>query len=175
MQARRKQSRASTRPHATSADNSWVSTLAGIVELAQALCGPSSASSDQSYQKGKGARDGVGAGVGAVSIAEGWDWAAPLALARPLFDVLPALLTVATTTQVEGDFFVPSSGIGAAADVVDSAEYSLWLTMDVLGAVLRRWGKGGSTAEKLYEESRAGEDSEKVLACVKENPSPQTR
>lgn len=116
------------------------------------------------------------ADVGAVSSAEGWDWAAPLALARPLFDVLPALLAVATTAQVEGGSpSVPSSGTGAVADLVDSAEYALWLTMDVLGAVLRRWGKGGSAAEKLYQGSRAGEDSEMVLTCVRENPSPQTR
>ncbi|CAM9340670.1 unnamed protein product [Ectocarpus sp. 12 AP-2014] len=49
--------------------------------------------------------------------------------------------------------------------------------MDVLEGVLRRWGKGGgnAAAEKLFDGRRAGEDAELVLACVRENPSPQTR
>lgn len=54
--------------------------------------------------------------------------------------------------------------------------------MDVLGGVLRRWGKGAvgggggsAAAEKLYKRNQAGDDAEMVLTCVRENPSPQTR
>lgn len=117
-----------------------------------------------------------------MTSAEGWDWAAPLELARPLFDVLPALLAVATTTKTapaSSSSSSSSAGTDSAASVVDAAEYALWLTMDVLGGVLRRWGKGGgggsAAAEKLYKKSQAGDDAETVLTCVRENPSPQTR
>lgn len=153
-----------------------VSTIAGIVELAQALCGSSSPVLDkQPSRKGKGTSGFEGADVAAVSSGKGWEWAEPLALARPLFDVLPVLLAVVTTEQVEGGLHSASSEMTASVEVGDAAEYSLWLTMDLLGTVLRRWGNGAAAAEKLYERSRAGEHSETVLACVKQNPSPQTR
>lgn len=95
---------------------------------------------------------------------------------------MPALLAVATATKTTATPVSSSSGIDATANVADAAEYALWLTMDVLGGVLRRWGKGavvgggGSpAAERLYKRSAAGDDAEMVLTCVRENPSPQTR
>lgn len=163
----------------------WVSTLGGIVELAQTLCGPPSTLPDQKHQppqKGNGrvGNDGSGSGNATATSAEGWDWAAPLELARPLFDALPALLAVATTKM--GTPVTSSSGTDSAGSVVDAAEYALWLTMDVLGGVLRRWGKGAvgggggsAAAERLYRKSQAGDDAEMVLTCVRGNPSPQTR
>lgn len=161
-------------------------TLGGLVELAQALCGPSSSSVPDQQQQSqshptKGTRDGRGAATaGATTIVEGWGWAGPLVIARPLFDVLPSL--VAVVTKEVGKEGSTSSAAASGGDVVDAAEYGLWLTMDVLGTVLRRWGKGGvgggggsAAAEKFYEGRRAGEDAEMVLACVRDNPSPQTR
>lgn len=73
---------------------------------------------------------------------------------------------------------------GASEGDVAAVEYALWLTMDVLGAVLRRRecsvGLASSSlndaeGKGLYDASRAGEDAERVLSCVRENPSPQTR
>lgn len=73
---------------------------------------------------------------------------------------------------------------GASEGDVAAVEYALWLTMDVLGAVLRRRecsvGLASSSSKEgqgreLYDASRAGEDAERVLTCVRENPSPQTR
>lgn len=53
---------------------------------------------------------------------------------------------------------------------VDVAEYALWLTMDMLTMVLRKnKGRGG------YDEHMASNDAKKVLACVEDDPSPQTR
>ncbi|CAM9545090.1 unnamed protein product [Scytosiphon promiscuus] len=163
--------------------NAWVSTLGGLAELAQSLCGSSSA--DQPLLRTlKGARDvgGPATSSGSAS-AEGWSWAAPLRLARPLFDALPALAAVGKTqATTSATVAVDASSLtaeasAASADVIDAAEYTLWLTMDVLGAVLRRWGKGSGTAAaaRLYDASRAGEDAEMVLTCIRENPSPQTR
>ncbi|CAM9439904.1 unnamed protein product [Ectocarpus sp. 6 AP-2014] len=186
---RKKKSSATSKADAATTGTGWVFTLGGLVELAQALCGSSSSSSSvpdhqqqsqsQSHST-KGVRDGRGAvTAGATTSAEGWGWAGPLAIARPLFDVLPSLLAVVTKGAAEEG---GSSSAVSGGDVVDAAEYGLWLTMDVLGGVLRRWGKGGigggggsAAAEKLYEGRRAGEDAEMVLACVRENPSPQTR
>lgn len=188
MQARKKQPASTPESDLPGSETAWVSTLGGIVELAQALCGPPSASPDQQhqpYQKGSGRVGSDGGVSAAVTSAEGWDWAAPLELARPLFDVLPALLAVATTTKAATPVSSSSSSgtdSTASARVVDAAEYALWLTMDVLGGVLRRWGKGAvgggggsAAAERLYKKSQAGDDAETVLTCVRENPSPQTR
>lgn len=186
----KKKSSATFKADGTTNETGWVFTLGGLVELAQVLCGPSSSWSwssvpDQQSQSQsrptKGVPDGRGAvTAGATTSAEGWGWASPLAIARPLFDVLPSLLAVVTKGAAkEGG---SSSTAVSGSDVVDAAEYGLWLTMDVLGGVLRRWGKGGfgggggsAAAEKLYEGCRSGEDAEMVLACVRENPSPQTR
>ncbi|CBJ49062.1 conserved unknown protein [Ectocarpus siliculosus] len=187
---RKKKSSAAFKADTATTETGWVLTLGGLVELAQALCGPSSSSSsvpDQQQQSQseshstKGVRNGRGAvTAGATTSAEGWGWAGPLAIARPLFDVLPSLIAVVTKGAAEEEG--SSSTAVGGGDVVDAAEYGLWLTMDVLGGVLRRWGKGGvgggggsAAAEKLYEGCRAGEDAETVLACVRENPSPQTR
>lgn len=172
---------------AVGSETALVSTLGGIVELAQALCGPPLVSQDQRYQpsqRGSGRSAVDGSGSAAVTSAKGWNWAAPLELARPLFDILPALLAVATRKAATAAPVSSSSGAEATANatVVDAAEYALWLTMDVLGCVLRRWGKGAvggssgsAAAERLYEKSQAGDDAEAVLTCIRENPSPQTR
>ncbi|CAN0243428.1 unnamed protein product, partial [Ectocarpus fasciculatus] len=153
-------------PDAASTETGWVFTLGGLVELAQALCGSSSSPVPDQQQtnptKGQGSRDGRGAAsAGATTSAEGWGWAGPLVVARPLFDVLPSLLAVVTKGVAEEGSASSESVPGG--DVVDAAEYGLWLTMDVLGGVLRRWGKGGigggggsAAAEKLYDGRRAG-------------------
>eukprot|EP00752_Nemacystus_decipiens_P002133 g2034.t1 len=185
--ARKKPSPATPQSDAMGGETAWVSTLGGIVELAQALCGTPSASPDKQHhpsQHGSGRFGSEGNVSAAVTSAEGWNWAAPLELARPLFDALPDLLAVATSTKATSPASSPSSATDSIVNAtdVDAAEYTLWLTMDVLGSVLRRWGKGavggggGSTAaEKLYQKSQAGDDAEMVLTCVRENPSPQTR
>eukprot|EP00903_Cladosiphon_okamuranus_P012984 g12116.t2 len=170
---------------AVGGESAWVSTLGGIVELAQALCGPPSVSPYQQHQpsqKGSGRSTGDESASAAVISAEGWDWAAPLELARPLFDVLPALLAVATTKAAPPASSSLRTDSTVGSSVVDAAEYALWLTMDVIGGVLRRWGKGAvgggggsAAAERLYKKSQAGDDAETVLTCVRENPSPQTR
>ncbi|CAM9932769.1 unnamed protein product, partial [Ectocarpus sp. 13 AM-2016] len=189
---RKKKSSATFMADAATTETGWVFTLGGLVELAQALCCASTSSFsalDQQQQSEsrsqshptKGVRDGrAGATAGATTSAEGWGWAGPLAIARPLFDVLPPLLAVVTKGAAEEGG--SSSTTVSGGDIVDAAEYGLWLTMDVLGGVLRRWGKGGvgggggsAAAEKLFDGRRAGEDAEIVLACVRENPSPQTR
>ncbi|CAM9175365.1 unnamed protein product [Ectocarpus sp. 12 AP-2014] len=183
----KRKSSATSKGDAATTEAGWVFTLGGLVELAQALCSASSSSfsvPDQQQQfeshsqshPTKGVRDGRAAATsGATTSAEGWGWTGPLAIARPLFDVLPSLLAVATKGAAEEGG--SSSATVSGGDVVDAAEYGLWLTMDVLGGVLRRWGKGGGSAaaEKLFDWRRAGEDAEMVLACVRENPSPQTR
>lgn len=116
------------------------------------------------------------------SASVAWRGSAALELARPLFDALPSLLSAAQRCSSSS-----SSEAGAVAGVsegdVAAVEYALWLTMDVLGAVLRRSqpsvgfasSSNGGEGKGLYEGSWAGEDAEKVLSCVRENPSPQTR
>lgn len=172
----------------------WVSKLGGVAELAQALCGPSysSSSADRSSRRRKGhSSSGAGYRVDAAesSGSVAWTGSAALELARPLFDALPSLLSAAQgcgSSSSASHPRVDEAGAVAEASEGDIAavEYALWLTMDVLGTVLRRreCSVGSSSAsstvgvgEGLYDGSRAGDDAEKVLSCVRENPSPQTR
>lgn len=145
----------------------WVSTLGGVVELAQALF-DSPVSKSSSLQPA----------VKPVLITE-WMGARPLVLAGPLFDIIPKVLALVVGT---GSSYAPDQSAVAAA------EYALWLTMDLLVAVLKRgrqrWMTGnsvGSTSgtgvdvRKYYDDERAAEDAGKVLKCFRENPSPQTR
>lgn len=183
----------------TTTTTGWVSKLGGVVELAQALCSPSFSSSsadrsgDRSSRRRKGhSSSASGARAGADTESSGsvaWRSSATLELAKPLFDSLPALLASAQSCS-------PSSssshrGVGGVGEAgisegdLAAVEYALWLTMDVLGAVLRRReqsvgllassSNGGEGEGLFYDGSRAGEDAERVLTCVRENPSPQTR
>lgn len=151
--------------------------LGGTVELVQALCTTSRFNQQQSTRK-KGRASPVSTNDTFVDGGGWWDGAAPLELAVPLFNILPHVLTLARSAGSVG----PTSGASAPSrgvrDIgstgsVSAAEYALWLTMDVIGTVLRRRSLNG--AEELYIGDRAGEDAERVLNCISENPSPQTR
>lgn len=145
----------------------WVSTLGGVVELAQAVF-DSPVSNSSTLQPA----------VKPVLITE-WMGAGPLVLAGPLFDIIPQVLALVVGT---GSSYAPDQSAVAAA------EYALWLTMDLLVAILKRgrqkWlaGSGGNGASgtrvdvrKHYDHGRAAEDAGNVLKCFRENPSPQTR
>lgn len=145
--------------------------FAGLVELTQALLGsfPSDAllSGRKSPRRKRGS-DGAHAATPDHASAS-WSSIEPVALARPLFDALPELLA-AVRSGVAGK---------AMPDAVAAAEYALWLTMDVLAALLRRLSVGPSSgkkkAEPYYDGNLAGKDAERVLNCISEDPSPQTR
>lgn len=182
---KRKQSSSSPSTALPDATNTaWVFTLGGIVELAQALCGPPSPDQQRSRRRKDRASTASRAEATAAAEAgsEAWSGAYPLELAIPLFDILPELLILARPIP-SASSATGSRGEQREADgrVVAGAEYALWLTMDVLGAVLRRRAAlGGEKGKKnkaasVYDESRAGADAERVLACIRENPSPQTR
>lgn len=158
----------STRPQ-----TSWVSEFAGLVELAQALFEsfPSDASlSGRKSPRRKRGSDGAHAAPATLDNASAcWSGIGPVALARPLFDALPELLAVVRSGVADK----------AMTDAVAAAEYALWLTMDVLAALLRRLSvepsSGKRKAEPCYDGRRAGKDAERVLNCITEDPSPQTR
>lgn len=101
-----------------------------------------------------------------VAFVEAWGGDPSNSLARPLFDAIPVLVS-----SVRSDLEVMNDGGGGGEESgVASAEYALWLTMDVLALLLRKGGKHGG-----YDEGMAGGDAEKVLACIAGYPSPQTR
>lgn len=98
---------------------------------------------------------------------QGWDIAALQVLTRPLFDAIPYLLVSSMGTDEE----TSDATFGGSGGNV-SAEYALWLTMDVLVWLLRC---GPETVSGGKSEERIPDDAEKVLSCVQRNPSPQTR
>lgn len=141
--------------------------MGGVVELAQALF-DSPVSKSSTLQSA----------VKPVLITE-WMGALPLVLAGPLFDIIPKVLPLIVGTD---------SSYSPDQSAVAAAEYALWLTMDLLVAVLKRGRQRwlartsvGSTSgtevdmPKYYDDERAAKDAGKVLKCFRENPSPQTR
>lgn len=111
-----------------------------------------------------------------------WRGTGALELARPLFDALPLLIEAALPRSLDVEDVTVSSEKErvrtTSGDTAAAAEYALWLTMDVLGAVLRseRGGDGAKKGSRVaYDGTSAGEDAERVLGCVFGNPSPQTR
>lgn len=106
--------------------------------------------------------------------ADTWSGLAPLVLTRPLFDILPKVLAVVRSATPQTAKY---ESRGETVNAVAAAEYALWLTMDVIGNVLRRLGPTfkGDEYKQLYDGTQAGEDAGMVLNCIRENPSPQTR
>lgn len=142
--------------------------------------GPSPSDTSLPVQKSKGKKGVLAAAIPDDPASPNWSGVKSLALARPLFDALPELLAVVRSgVSDKDDGTVAPETVRPVTDVVAAAEYALWLTMDVLAALLQRLslepGSEKGRAKRLYDGRLAGEDAERVLSCMKENPSPQTR
>lgn len=179
-----------------------MTTLGGIVELTQALLSPSKETKTSSVRhegakKRRGGRPSTSThGVKAehLSVANGasgslgWHGDEMRPLLRSLFDAIPELFAVTARDGCEVETAVIlDRGIGyeTTDNVVAAAEYGLWLTMDVLRNALQsgsrdmvqggKPGLGKKGGAECYDEKQAGGDAENVLACIKTDPSPQTR
>lgn len=150
----------------------WVRMFSGVVELIHALTPRSTKKNGRNRRVSNGSRDPAeGEERSNGTVTAGWTDTSFAELANPLFDAIP-VLQMACDGHEERMGFTSRS---AASDA--SAEYALWLTMDVLASVLRRqFGRGGQEVREGHlRNEKAAKDASNLLRCIRENPSPQTR
>lgn len=145
--------------------------FSGLVELIQAKAPRPAKRIGRNRRVSNGSRDSAECPERSDGkVDAGWTDASLATLADPLFDAIPVL-----QTACDGDEERMGLIRGEAAGDA-SAEYALWLTMDVLASVLRRQlGRRHETREGQLRHGEVAKDANNLLRCIRENPSPQTR